>query len=210
MAEDDIALAGSLVDLLDALPARIGRPVASRALVLGFSRGAQLAHRFAQIYPDRTRAAVVLSAGSYTVPSATDARGAPLPFPFGTADLAARSGRAIPPRALEQVPFWVAVGADDNDPADVPRQWDALVGTTRPERAGAFVRLLRAGGLSASLTVFPATGHDMTPAMSRAAVDFLRQVTAPAAPVQPVAPAPVQPAAPPPSPVRRLLVPLAV
>jgi pimeloyl-ACP methyl ester carboxylesterase len=180
VAADDVALTRGLVDLLDALPDRIGRPVDSKAVVFGFSRGAQLAHRFAETYPDRTRAAVVMSAGSYTVPSPIDERGAPLSFPFGTADLAARSGHPVDPKALVSVPFWVAVGGSDTNPGDVPRQWDGLFGTTRVERAGSFVRLLKAVGTTATLNVFPNTGHEMTPDMVRAAVEFLRQATAPA------------------------------
>jgi predicted esterase len=178
VAADDIALTRGLVDLLDQLPDRIGRPVDSKAVVLGFSRGAQLAHRFAETYPDRTRAAVVMSAGSYTVPRLVDARGAPLPFPFGMADLSERSGHPVDAGALEAVPFWVAVGGNDNNPGDVPRQWDGLVGTSRLERARAFVRLLKASGASATLNVFSNTGHEVTPDMFRGAVDFLRQATA--------------------------------
>jgi poly(3-hydroxybutyrate) depolymerase len=178
VAADDIALTHGLVDLLDQLPERVGRPVDSKALVLGFSRGAQLAHRFAETYPDRTRAAVVMSAGSYTVPSPIDARGVPLPFPFGTADLSARSGHPVDAHALEMVPFWVAVGGNDNNPGDVPRQWDGLVGTSRLERAGEFVKLLKAGGATATLNVFPNTGHELTPDMLGGAIAFLHQATA--------------------------------
>jgi predicted esterase len=178
VAADDIALTRGLVDLLDQLPGRLGRPIESKAVVLGFSRGAQLAHRFAEAYPDRTRAAVVMSAGSYTVPSPVDAGGAPLPFPFGTADLAARSGHPVDARALGAVRFWVAVGGNDNNPGDVPRQWDRLVGTSRLERATNFVRLLKATGAAATLRVFPNTGHEVSPDMLGGAIEFLRQTTA--------------------------------
>jgi pimeloyl-ACP methyl ester carboxylesterase len=170
--------------------------------VLGFSRGAQLAHRFAEAYPDRTRAAVVMSAGSYTVPSRLDAQGQPLPFPFGMADLEARSGHPFEAKALGAVLFWVAVGGKDNNPRDVPRQWDALVGTNRVERAGSFVRLLEAAGVPASLHVYPNAGHEVSGEMLRGALEFLREATAPAqtapalvATASP-APAPIAPASP--------------
>jgi hypothetical protein len=119
-----------------------------------------------------------MSAGSYTVPSRVDARGAPLPFPFGMADLSERSGHPIDAGALGAVPFWVSVGGNDNNPGDVPRQWDGLVGTSRLERARTFVRLLKAGGASATLNVFANTGHEATPDMFRGAIEFLRQATA--------------------------------
>jgi predicted esterase len=231
VANDDIALTRALVEMLDRLPERLGRPVEPRAIVLGFSRGAQLAHRFAETYPDRTRAAIVCSAGTYTVPAASDARGTPLPFPFGTADLVARSGHPVEAGALAAVQFWVAVGARDNNPADVPRQWDALVGTNRVERAGTFVRLLKSAGVTASLTVFPNTGHELSAEMVRGAAAFLRQATAAPAPSLPaavdqvpsaptalggalIAPAPSAPIAPTPllrpTLLRRVLTPLAI
>jgi pimeloyl-ACP methyl ester carboxylesterase len=158
--------------------------------VLGFSRGAQLAHRFAETYPDRTLAAVVMSAGSYTVPSLVDGQGTPLPFPFGMADLSERSGHPVDTGALAAVPFWVAVGGDDTNPGDVPRQWDALFGKTRVERARSFVRLLKAGGATASLNVFAHTGHEASADMFAGAVKFLHETIAVAAvaPVAPVAP----------------------
>ena len=195
LAEDDIALTSALADLLDALPARIGRPLEPRAIVLGFSRGAQLAHRFAEIYPERTRAAVVIAAGTYTVPSPVDAQGQPLLFPYGTADLGKRTGRRISTKALGAVPFWVAVGADDVNPDDVPRQWDRLIGVTRLERARSFVRLLGDVGVSASLTVVPGTTHDMSPPMTGGAVEFLRSLPSIRVPVQGPS-------------IRRMLVPL--
>jgi predicted esterase len=181
VAADDLALARDLVALLDGLPERIGRPVERRAIALGFSRGAQLAHRFALTYPERTRAVAAMSAGSYTVPGPVDpGDGHLLPFPFGTADLAMRSGQPIDDDAVDRIPFWIAVGGDDDNAADVPRQWDALLGKTRLDRARSFVRLLEAAGGRASATVFPHTGHAMTPEMVRAAVDFLRaETTAP-------------------------------
>jgi hypothetical protein len=42
-------------------------------LVYGFSRGAQMAHRFSMLYPDQVAAEATLSAGSYTLPQALDA-----------------------------------------------------------------------------------------------------------------------------------------
>jgi pimeloyl-ACP methyl ester carboxylesterase len=51
-----------------------GLQVAPRLLVYGFSRGAQMAHRFSMIYP-REVAVAVLSAGSYTSPDARTGAG---------------------------------------------------------------------------------------------------------------------------------------
>src|SRR5688572_16585968 len=54
VADDDVALIRSLAELLDALPERVGRPVSSDAVLVGFSRGAQLAHRFAMRSEEHT------------------------------------------------------------------------------------------------------------------------------------------------------------
>lgn len=80
VAHEDAALINWLSDYLSQVPNQTDRPIDSGILLLGFSRGAQLAHRFAETYPERTVAVAVVSAGSYTLPQATAADGTPLPF----------------------------------------------------------------------------------------------------------------------------------
>jgi len=75
--------------------------------------------------------------------------------------------------ALRQVVFWVGVGANDNDPRDVPHQWDPLLGDNRLARAQTFVRRLVELGAHAELTVFPNVGHTLTDEMRARALDFL-------------------------------------
>lgn len=185
VAEDDVALTAALDDMLDSVPTRLGHPVRRRALLMGFSRGAQLAHRFALAYPDRTRAVVAVSAGTYTYPGKVFATGGaerPLAFPYGTADLEARTGHPIDAQLLAGIPFWIAVGGADSNPQDVPRQWDALFGETRIQRATTFAKTLVAVGVPASLTVFPGVGHGLAPEMLRGAAAFLEEVTEPLLP----------------------------
>ena len=182
VAEDDVALTRDLAELLDGLPARLGVETRRRAVLVGFSRGAQLAHRFAFAYPERTRAVAAMSAGTYTLPGAEEPLGAddrtqPLRFPFGTADLEARLGRDVDERAIPKVPFWIAVGANDDRAEDVPRQWDNLLGKTRVQRAQSFARRLTELGAPVTLTVFPNVGHAMAPEMSRGATAFLEQAS---------------------------------
>ena len=185
VGEDDVALTGELDAMLDSMPNRLGHPVARRAMLVGFSRGAQLAHRFALVYPDRTRAVAAVSAGSYTYPGKVLAGGGTeqvLDFPFGTADLEARTGHPIDSTLLAGIPFWIAVGGADREPQDVPRQWDAIFGVTRVDRAAAFEQSLEAAGVPASLTVFPGVGHGMAPEMEKGAASFLEEVTQPLVP----------------------------
>jgi pimeloyl-ACP methyl ester carboxylesterase len=185
VAEDDVALTRQLAQYLNGLPAQLGHATTGRAVVLGFSRGAQLAHRFALAYPERTRAVAAMSAGTYTLPSdhaVGDRAAEPLRFPFGTADLAARLDRPIDYAKLASVSFWVAVGADDDRAEDVPHQWDALLGKTRLQRAERFAHALERVGAPTELVVYPDLGHVMSAEMVRGATGFLERITAPRAP----------------------------
>jgi pimeloyl-ACP methyl ester carboxylesterase len=150
-------------------------------MLFGFSRGAQLAHRFAIAYPERTRAVAAMSAGTYTLPRAADAAsGARLEFPYGTADLASRTDHPLDDAALNRVPFWISVGGEDNRADDVPRQWDRLLGKTRVQRAAAFTQELSVHGANATLEIFPFVGHAMTPDMIRGATAFMERSAEPA------------------------------
>jgi hypothetical protein len=118
-------------------------------------------------------AVAALSAGCYTLPEATSADGTPLPFPFGVGDFPTTVGQAFDVAELRSVHFWIGVGNNDTNPADVPRQFDASQGDDRLERARAFVAALDALNVSAVLTVFPNVPHALTPAMEGAAIAFL-------------------------------------
>jgi predicted esterase len=180
VAEDDVALTQSLVELLDSMPQRIGHPTSKRAIVFGFSRGAQLAHRFALAFPERTSAVAAMSAGTYTLPRALSREaGEPLNFPYGTADLGRRLGHPSDAGELARVPFWIAVGGDDDRADEVPRQWDALLGKTRLQRADAFSQALNATGARATLEIYPALGHVMSAEMIRGATAFMESAVSP-------------------------------
>lgn len=189
VAEDDVALTGQLVSLVDSVARRYGLPAESKVIMLGFSRGAQLAHRFALAYPDRTLAVVAMSAGTYTLPMAWSGEGeseVALSFPFGTADLAARTGHPIPAGALARVPFWVAVGRNDDRPEDVPRQWDPLLGRTRIERAQTFAKALKSRAASVDVVVYSGIGHAMSPEMISGATTFIKRIQSASGPTSPV------------------------
>jgi pimeloyl-ACP methyl ester carboxylesterase len=180
LAHEEPALVAWLAAYLDQLPDRTGLRVNPRVLVLGYSRGAQLAHRFAQLHPERVAAVAALSAGTYTLPLEHDARtGHPLAFPFGVADLAAHTdGRAFDAAAFARVPIWLGVGADDARPGDVPRAWDGHLGDNRLDRAHAFAAVLGRSGNPAALAVFPDADHTLTEAMLAAACGALAQAAA--------------------------------
>lgn len=165
-----------LAQFLSELPARTGLELEPRVVLLGYSRGAQLAQRFAMVYPEQTRAVAAISAGTYTLPLSTlevEGRTVRLPYPFGVADLRERFGREFHAAALRDIPFWIGVGANDNNPADVPRQWDPYLGTTRVERAQAFARQLAELGAPVQLTIFEGLDHAVSDEVRLKALDFL-------------------------------------
>jgi pimeloyl-ACP methyl ester carboxylesterase len=162
-----------LNSLIDSLPARTGLQFQSRVLFFGFSRGSQEAIRYSLMFPDRTLGVAGLSAGSYTMPAISGQDGQVLKYPFGTADVDTFCGQKFDAAAVRQVAYWIGVGASDTKAEDVPRQWDAMFGTNRVERAGRFVESLQKFGASANLMVFPGAGHEVTGAMSEQAVRFL-------------------------------------
>jgi pimeloyl-ACP methyl ester carboxylesterase len=178
VASEDPKLIGALVNYLDALPQITGFTIRRQVLLLGHSRGAQLAHRFAEFRPDKVLAVAALSAGTYTLPEAL-AHGNALSFPYGIKDLDKYGGKAFDPGIFGDVQFWVGVGGDDNNPSDVPRQWDAYEGTTRVQRAQAFETAVRQLGGGAILKVFGGTKHDLTSEMRSAACSFLASAMQP-------------------------------
>jgi len=159
--------------LIDALPARTGLQFQSRVVMFGFSRGSQEAIRYSLMFPDRTLGVAGLSAGSYTMPATRGLDGQALKYPYGTADVDTICGQKFDATAARQVAYWVGVGAADTKVEDVPRQWDALIGTNRVERARRYVEALQQFGAHANLEIFPGAGHEMTAAMNDQAVRFL-------------------------------------
>jgi hypothetical protein len=156
--------------ILDRVRAAVsGFIVQPRLIVYGFSRGAQMAERFALLYPDEVAAVATLSAGSYTLPTSEDFQHNPLRFPFGVADLHQIGGAQFDWIAFSQIPFWVGVGAEDANPADTSRPWDPYEGRTRVDRARALVGHLE----SAELHIFSGAGHEETASMRASACAFL-------------------------------------
>jgi pimeloyl-ACP methyl ester carboxylesterase len=173
VANEDPLIIQGLADYLDQLPQQVGAPVRHLVLVLGHSRGAQLAHRFTEFRPDRVLAVAALSAGTYTLPETSGPTGA-LNFPFGVQDLEQYAGHAFDSERFETVGIWVGVGGQDTNPNEVPRQWDSVEGSTRVQRAQAFEQAARQLGAHAVLRVFNNTRHELTGEMRAAACDFLQ------------------------------------
>jgi pimeloyl-ACP methyl ester carboxylesterase len=173
VAREDPVIIQALNAYLDGLPGLVGAPMRHLVLILGHSRGAQLAHRFAEFRPDRVLAVAALSAGTYTMPRTAGPDGS-LTFPFGVQDMAQYTGHAFDAARFETVAIWVGVGGQDTNPNEVPRQWDSIEGSTRLQRAQAFESAAEQLGATAVLRVFTNAGHGMTGEMRAAACEFLQ------------------------------------
>src|SRR5436853_59298 len=98
---EDAALINWLSASLSQLPAQTDRPVDPELLLVGFSRGALLAQRFAEAY--RNRVVASASAGSYTLPQTTAVDGRLLPFPFGVGEFPTAVGQPFQASELRTV-----------------------------------------------------------------------------------------------------------
>jgi pimeloyl-ACP methyl ester carboxylesterase len=177
VAREDPLLIGALADYLDQLPDLVGMPTRREVLILGHSRGAQLAHRFAEFRPDKVLAVAALSAGTYTLPHATGQS-----FPFGLKDFIQYTGHTFDLHRFTGIPFWVGVGGQDTNAAELPRQWDSIEGTTRVQRAQAFEAAMQKLGANSILRVFGSAGHGITSEMRLAACTFLGSAMLPRTP----------------------------
>src|SRR4051794_2881103 len=178
VVQDDTTMLPHLKQIIDGLPAKTGLPIRDKVLLYGFSRGAQMVHRFAEFYPDETLAVALFSAGSYTLPMSTmNVNGArtTLNFPYGVADIQKYTSAPFDAAAFRQVPFFLGVGGADSNADDAPRAWDPYLGTTRIARAQSFENALTNAGMDSSLTVFPNVPHDVTNDMRGQALRFLEQ-----------------------------------
>jgi pimeloyl-ACP methyl ester carboxylesterase len=175
VAREDPRLIHWLSEYLEHLPESVGTATRSKVLLLGHSRGAQLAHRFAFFEPQRVLAVAALAAGTYTLPFERSPEGSLIRFPFGLADMTAISGHAFSRvRLIEDTEFWLGVGTEDNNPADLPRQWDPYLGTNRVQRARAFQAALHELGARSVLVAFRGERHVLSADMAASACSFLR------------------------------------
>src|SRR5437867_12652643 len=150
----DLRVDESLIALADEVMAQPRFHLTPRIDLVGFSRGAQSAHRFALRHPERVAALATLSAGTYTMPTSAE------PYPLGVGDFALwNHQRPFEAAAMRRVRVFVGVGGADANPADVTRAWDAVGGTTRLERATRFAQALQQQGVPSRFESYPGIGH---------------------------------------------------
>jgi len=157
-----------LHDAVDKLGAELGGKVDSFDL-LGFSGGAQFAHRYALVHPERVGRMVLGAAGWYTY---LDDR----PFPGGVGPSEVLGGFSIDIGAFLRIPTLILVGERDvqrNASLRTGRRLDARQGEHRLARAITWRAHL--GSVAARLemadntqvAVMRATGHSLRRALER-------------------------------------------
>lgn len=168
-ARPDLALL-ALIRLLG----DIGVLTAPRFELFGYSGGAQLAHRFAMLYPRRVAHLHLAAAGWYCWPDTE------VPFPFGAGDSRKphKPGHATLPRLMRDqfsdylaVPKTIFVGTGDtlrDEALRTDHGIDALQGPTRLDRARRYARALDAAAAArgiatrAGFVELPGCGHSFT------------------------------------------------
>lgn len=168
-ARPDQALLALLAHL-----AAIDPMLAGRVDLFGHSGGAQLAHRFAMLYPHKVARLHLVAAGWYCLPDT----GMAYPYGLGvdatpgSLTWARRHRQALP--AFLRLPVQVYVGTADDQRDDALRQSPQLdrgQGPTRIARAETYVARFRAAALAngaipnIGLTRLPGVSHDVVQAI---------------------------------------------
>lgn len=159
LAEEDPHLAAKINELVATGQTELGLNFSPHLLLYGFSRGAQLAHRYALLYPEKTLAVAAISGGSYTLPLTQTPEGTSLQFPFGVHNIEVYVQHKFEANQFKKVGFWVEVGGDDNKDNEVSRNFDPYLGKNRLERARNFYNVLKKQGLTCEFRVRPGIGH---------------------------------------------------
>ncbi len=160
----------AILALLD-LVQQMGAATTDKVEIFGYSGGAQLAHRFAMLYPQRTETLHLAAAGWYCLPDLTQ------PFPMGLAPSEKSSKANIPALAHNQLRNYLAlklrvyVGSEDHHRDDALRKGpliDEAQGRHRLARARHYCTSFRAAaearGISpdVSLTELPGCAHSFS------------------------------------------------
>jgi pimeloyl-ACP methyl ester carboxylesterase len=148
----------------------------SQVDLFGFSGGAQFAHRFALVHPQRVRCLGLGAAGWYTLPDPAYA------YPYGTAGAKGLDAVRLNVWAAARIPTLVLVGECDNRTDDEGLNRSAVVcrtqGKHRLQRARVWVKAMNdhaaQQGLprAVALQLLPGVGHSFSQAVLDGALDL--------------------------------------
>ena len=143
-----------LLDLVEEVAASYAVETAQFDL-FGYSGGAQFAHRFLYVHPDRLRSVVVGAPGTVTVPSRRHR------WPAGIGSLAA-AGVSVNLESVRRRRIMLIVGDDDVTLEDLNQSEDAMrFGATRLGRARRLHAAWTVAGIPHEYVEVPGSGHGL-------------------------------------------------
>lgn len=87
-----------------------------RVLLNGFSASGMFVNRFVFLHPERVKAAAIGSPGGWAIAPVAVFKEKPLPYPVGTSDFKAVSGKNFDLKSVQKVPMFIFLGdKDEND-----------------------------------------------------------------------------------------------
>jgi pimeloyl-ACP methyl ester carboxylesterase len=172
----DIRFDQILLHMLDEIRERYG--IANQRFLLGgFSGGAQFAHRFAYLHPERVRALSLAAPGRVTLLDET------LDWWAGIRDIETLFEQSIDIELLKNLPIQLLVGQEDN--ADITIQEDSpywvhganRAGTTRHERLVSLHQQYHQMGCDVCLKIVDNCGHEWLP-LKLPVINFFETIVA--------------------------------
>ncbi len=163
----DLQLLGMIDDARALLTAQ-GRAVQPRILLSGFSASGMFVNRFGLLHPERVLGVACGSPGGWPIAPVETVSGERLPYPVGSADLAALGGRPLDLEALRKVNWFFYLGAEDRNDAVVCRDSFAKsdeelifrrFGPTLQDRWRKAEQLYTAQSLSATFRLYAKAAH---------------------------------------------------
>lgn len=160
----------ALLAMIDAV-GTLANSDGSRLLLFGYSGGAQFAHRFAMLHPDRVVSAALASAGWYTMPDAETQ------YPAGLDAQGWSFERPLAPEQFLKVPFHVSVGELDvlrDESLRKSKGLDRDQGLTRVDRAHRWTKSMAEAASRAwfssdpTIKLLRGVGHDFGASIERA------------------------------------------
>lgn len=161
-----------------------GISVDARLLLRGFSASGSFVNRFASLHPENALAVACGSPGGWPV-APSDREGADaLPYPVGTADLAALAGKSVDAGALKRVAWFFFLGDKDANDAVVFRDSFSkadeelvfrLFGPTPVTRWKKAESLYAKAGLDARFVLYSGAGHEVTREMDADVAKFFEE-----------------------------------
>lgn len=166
-----------LLAMIDNARARLkkdGLKFDRRVLINGFSASGMFANRFTFLHPTRVKAAAIGSPGGWAISPAAVYQKKSLPYPIGTSDFKAISGKKLDLKNLRKVPMFIFLGDQDENDSVVFRDSyeDAdeslifeLFGKKPVERWEISKSLYEQNKLNAEFKLYPNVKHTVSPEM---------------------------------------------